>query len=81
MTGVILNLAIWFALHVLFARVAEVSAGPFHLAWPEWTSLNPAALLLAMISALMLFRFKAGTFLTLAVCGAAGMAISYAGLA
>jgi chromate transporter len=80
-TGVILNLAIWFAIHVLFAKVGEIAAGPFTLAWPEWSTLSPAALVLALLSAAMLLRFKAGIFLTLGVCGALGMAVKAAGLA
>lgn len=80
-TGVILNLAVWFAIHVLFARVDDIAMGPFTLAWPEWSTLNPAALMLAVLSAAMLLRFKAGIFLTLAVCGALGMAAKAAGLA
>ena len=79
-TGVILNLAVWFAIHVLFARVDEISSGPFTLAWPEWATLNPAALILAALSAAMLLRLKAGIFMTLAVCGALGMAVKAAGL-
>ena len=80
-TGVILNLAIWFAIHVLFAKVSAIAAGPFALAWPEWSTLNPAALVLALLSAAMLLRFKAGIFLTLAVCGGLGMVAKAAGLA
>lgn len=79
-TGVILNLAIWFAIHVLFARVGEIAAGPITLAWPQWTTLSPAALALALISAAMLLRFKAGIFVTLAVCGALGWAVKWLGL-
>jgi chromate transporter len=80
-TGVILNLAIWFALHVLFARVDTLHAGPFTVAWPEWATIDPAALVLALASAILLFRLKAGTFVTLAICGAAGTALKYSGLA
>ena len=80
-TGVILNLAIWFALHVLFARVGTVCAGPFSFASPDWTTLDPAALVLALASAILLFRLKAGTFITLAICGVAGIVLKYSGLA
>ena len=78
-TGVILNLAIWFAIHVLFAKVDEVAVGPFALAWPQWTTLSPAALVLALLSAAMLLRFKAGIFVTLAVCGVLGLAVKWLG--
>jgi chromate transporter len=80
-TGVILNLAIWFALHVLFARVGKIEAGPFSIAWPEWQSIDPFALALSILSAALLLRFKAGIFVTLGVCGVAGLALKYSGLA
>lgn len=80
-TGVILNLAIWFALHVLFARVDTLRAGPFALAWPEWSTIDPASVVLSLASAVLLFRFKAGAFATLAICGAAGVVLKYSGLA
>ena len=76
-TGVILNLAVWFGLHTLFARLENVSAGPLHLLWPDWASVDPVALALTLVAALMLFRFKLGTFTTLGVCAALGFAVNY----
>ncbi|MCX7289328.1 MAG: chromate efflux transporter, partial [Rhodobacterales bacterium] len=38
--GVIANLSLWFALHVLFAAVPEVTLGPLHLFWPDLGSLR-----------------------------------------
>ncbi len=76
-TGVILNLAVWFGLHTLFARLETVSAGPLHLLWPDWASIDPVALALTLLAALMLFRFKFGTFATLGVCAALGFAANY----
>ncbi|MFN3576999.1 MAG: ClpXP protease specificity-enhancing factor SspB [Tabrizicola sp.] len=38
--GVIANLSLWFALHVLFAHVPETTLGPLHLTWPDPTSLR-----------------------------------------
>ena len=55
------------------------SAGPLALAWPEWSTLDPAAAALALLSAAMLLRFKAGIFTTLAVCGVLGMTVKTAG--
>ena len=72
-TGVILNLAIWFGLHTLFANVKLVSFGPLHLNWPDWASLDVLSLGLAVLAGLMLFRFKLGTFTTLGVCAALGV--------
>jgi chromate transporter len=45
--GVILNLAVWFGLHVLFGVVNERQAGPLRLYAPEWATLDVAALVLA----------------------------------
>lgn len=73
--GVILNLAVWFGLHALFRSVATVSAGPFAFAWPTFSSVDPAAALLAAASAIALFRFKASMTIVLAGAAAAGLAI------
>jgi chromate transporter len=72
--GVILNLTVWFALHVLFARTETVSYGPLRLILPELASLDLVAAVLATVAALMLFRFHRGIMTTLAVCGGLGVA-------
>jgi chromate transporter len=72
--GVILNLALWFGLHVLFADLAEARLGPLRLLLPEPASLDAAALLLTALATLLLLRTRAGMIPTLAVCGAAGAA-------
>ncbi|MEX5728527.1 chromate transporter [Rhodovulum iodosum] len=53
--GVILNLSIWFAAHVFFARVEMLEAGPLRLIAPDPASLNIPALALAGLAALLLF--------------------------
>lgn len=50
--GVILNLSIWFGLHVVFGRLVP---GPGNLMLPDLSSLDPVAALLALTSAGMLF--------------------------
>jgi chromate transporter len=55
--GVILNLSVWFALHVLFGTVTET-----HNGWLRWYAFNPNALdkqvvILAATAALLVFRF------------------------
>ena len=72
--GVILNLAVWFGLHTLFARVNRVRAGPLDLAWPDVTSLDPAAAMLSLVAVIALFRFKLGMIPTLVLCGGLGFA-------
>ncbi|EAU41962.1 chromate transporter protein [Fulvimarina pelagi HTCC2506] len=70
-TAAILNLAVWFGLHVLFAEVDEVQAGPLSLDIPQITTLDPAALVLFAISLLALFQWRVGVVPTL--FGAAGL--------
>ena len=73
--GVILNLALWFALHVLFARVDEQWFGPARLFVPDLTSLDPWALLIAAAAMLAMLRLKLGMLPTLALSALAGMAL------
>jgi chromate transporter len=77
--GVILNLAVWFGLHTLFARVEPRHISVLTLQVPDLSSLDRWALLLAAVAAVMLFRFKIGMVTTLGVCCAAGIAIYMAG--
>jgi chromate transporter len=76
--GVILNLALWFALHVLFRNVGEIGLGWFHPAWPDWSSLDWKAALLSVFAMLAMFRWHVGMLPTLAVCGAAGLILKFA---
>ena len=77
--GVILNLAVWFALHVLFRRVGQVDAGPFHLLVPDWRTLDVPSLLIALGAAFALFRLRWGMLPTLAAAVAAGVAVRMIG--
>lgn len=56
--GVILNLALWFALHTVFSDIALLAWGPLELEVPVWNSLEPGAALLAMAAMLAMLRFK-----------------------
>jgi chromate transporter len=64
--GVILNLAVFFAWHVLWpeATAENPFAGPF-----EW-----ATLVIGAVAFIALFRFKAGIIPVIAAAGAAGLA-------
>jgi chromate transporter len=72
--GVILNLAIWFGLHVLFAETRRIEAGVLRFDAPVLASVDPAALALTAAALLAVFRFRAGTLAVIAACGAAGLA-------
>jgi chromate transporter len=54
--GAISSLALWFALHLLFARVETLSFGPIGVEVPDLATLNHAALLIAALCAVMLLR-------------------------
>jgi chromate transporter len=69
--GVIANLALWFALHVLFARPESQVFG-----LPDVTSLNWRAALIAVGAALLLFRFKRGVIEVLGAASLAGLLLS-----
>ncbi len=73
--GVIVNLAVFLGLHVLFRDVGSLSFGPFSLAWPVSSSLDPWALALMAVALAMLFRLKLGILPTLAACGILGSLI------
>jgi chromate transporter len=72
--GVILNLTVWFALHVLFATVTERFAGPLRLHVPDLGSISGPALLLSGVAVVLLFVLHRGVLTTLTVCGALALA-------
>ncbi|MBA3584281.1 MAG: chromate efflux transporter [Gemmatimonadetes bacterium] len=76
--GVILNLAVWFALHVLFGRLAERHAYGLRLFVPDWGTLDPWVLVLATTAFVALFRFRLGMLWTLAGTAAAGIVVHLA---
>jgi len=71
--GVVLNLAIWFALHVLFAEVREVQALGLTLDVPVPASINLASLVLTLGALVAIFRFKVGMIPVLAACSIVGV--------
>jgi chromate transporter len=77
--GVILNLAVWFALHVLFARVDERRLGFLHLQVPAWSTLEVASLAIAVGAAVAMFRLKWGMLPTLAAAAAVGVVVRMVG--
>jgi chromate transporter len=65
--GVIANLSLWFALHVIFAKVSLHGFGPLTLTLPDPTSLKPFALAIAVGAAYLLLRRHWSLPLVLAV--------------
>jgi len=74
--GVIFNLSVWFALHVLFSARSELAIGPLHFEVPEIASLEPVPLALGILAALLLFVLHAGIITTLGVAAAASLLLT-----
>jgi chromate transporter len=72
--GVIFNLSVWFALHVMFRTVHEVEYGPMHLLIPELESVDVAAVLLTSGAMIAMLRFHVGLGWTLGGAALLGMA-------
>jgi chromate transporter len=70
--GVIMNLALWFALHVVFGKVASVGWG---VEVPVLSSLDWRAALLSAAAMVAMFRLKLGMLPTLAASALAGLAL------
>jgi len=71
--GVILNLAVWFSLHTVFAVVDERQVGLVKLFVPGWETADLISLLIAIAAFIALFRFKVSMLLTLAGSAVAGL--------
>lgn len=72
--GVILNLTVWFSLHVLFGHVQET-----HYGWLRWYAFDPASInimaaALAIIAGVLAFRFHVGLVTLVAITAALGIA-------
>jgi chromate transporter len=76
--GVILNLAIWFGLHVLFGEVAERHVSVLRLWVPDVATLDPWALVLSIGALVAVLRFKMGMVSVLGLAAALGLAIRLA---
>ena len=71
--GVILNLSVWFALHVLFGTVVERQWGPLRWYGFDAQALDPHAALLAVVAGLLAFRFHRGMIEVIVVMALLGM--------
>lgn len=72
--GVIASLALWFAIHVLFARVDTLTT-PWgsRLTLPDVMSFDPLTALLSVAAGLALMRFKANVVLVILACAGMGL--------
>jgi chromate transporter len=73
--GVVLNLAIWFAIHTVFREVEPIRTSFLAFDAPKLSSVDPWALALSIAAAVAIFRFKIGMIPTLIGCCAAGIVL------
>lgn len=71
--GVILNLAIWFALHVIWREMVRIEAGPLSMELPRPGSIDWDAAAQSALAILAVFRLKFG--MTAVLAGAAGLGV------
>ncbi len=71
--GVILNLSIWFALHVFFGSVEMREYGPLVLWQPQPESLDWRVILLSLVCALLLLRLHWSVSRVLLLASAGGL--------
>ena len=76
--GVIANLSLWFAIHVLFAQTARAEWGLVSLSLPVPGTLDPIAMAIAGICGLLLWR-GSGLATVLGAASASGMAFALLG--
>lgn len=71
--GIILNLSIYFALHVLFRVVERQQLGPLLLWVPSPATFDWKAIVVSLAAFAMMFRFKQGLTATLAMSALLGL--------
>jgi chromate transporter len=76
--GVILNLALWFSLRVLFGQLEELVIGPARIEVPVLATLDWRAALIALAAGVALLHYKLGVVRTLAAAAAMGLVLSFA---
>ena len=78
--GVVLNLAVWFAIHNVFRETIPVRTFPLSFDAPDIASVDAWALALSLAAAIAIFRFRVGMIPTLVACCAAGVVLFLLGV-
>lgn len=74
--GVIANLSVWFAVHVLFAEVGTLAAGPLRLIAPDLATLDPAALAIGALAAYLILGRHWSLIAVLAISAGLSLGLS-----
>src|SRR5262245_5578181 len=78
--GVVLNLAIWFAIHTIFHETFSIRQFGLDFDAPRLPSVDPWALALSVLAAIAIFRFKLGMIPTLLGSCLVGVVLFLAGV-
>jgi chromate transporter len=78
--GVVMNLAVWFALHALFRSVVVYEGFGMHVSIPELVTIDMRALIIAIATSIALLKFLTPMIPTLLVAGALGVLVTLSGL-
>jgi chromate transporter len=72
--GVIANLALYFAVHTLFAETRHHTWGPMSAGLPVLTSVIWSGVVITVLGAVLIFRLRWSVLRTLGACAVAGLA-------
>jgi chromate transporter len=75
--GVILNLAVWFALNVLFRDVTQLSSGLFRWFVPDVATVDIGAVALTVIAAVLVFVVHLGLIPVIGIMAVLGIAARF----
>lgn len=78
--GVILNLALFFALNTAFATVNADQWGPLDVSIPDLSTVRWDSVAISVLAAVLIFRLKVPTLAVLAVCACLGSLLAIIGL-
>ncbi|EAQ24706.1 chromate efflux transporter [Roseovarius sp. 217] len=78
--GVILNLAIWFAVHVIWRQVARIETWPLSLELPVLASIDWAAAAMSLLTLVAVFRLQLGMVTVLGGAATVGLVLHLIGL-
>ena len=73
--GVVLNLAVWFGLHVSFSEIRYETLSYLILPIPDLETINIVSVALTVLAGILLLFLKQGVFRTLCVCTLASIMV------
>jgi chromate transporter len=77
--GVILNLAVWFALHTLFRDIEPLHWNGLRLWSIQWNSVSWPSVAIALLAVFLLLGLRLGMLPVLGICAAAGLVVRLTG--